>query len=84
MLMTDLELFPDLLPIPTMLNVMGSTGITAYYGLIELGEPKPGEIVLVSGAAGATGSVVVQIAKLKGCHVIGIAGGKEKCDWLKM
>ena len=74
---------PDLLPIPTMLNVMGSTGITAYYGLIELGEPKPGEIVLVSGAAGATGSVVVQIAKLKGCHVIGIAGGKEKCDWLK-
>ena len=74
---------PDLLPIPTMLNVMGSTGITAYYGLIELGKPKPEEIVLVSGAAGATGSVVVQIAKLKGCNVIGIAGGKEKCDWLK-
>ena len=74
---------PDLLPIPTMLNVMGTTGITAYYGLIELGDPKPGETVLVSGAAGATGSVVVQIAKLKGCHVIGIAGGKEKCDWLK-
>ena len=74
---------PDLLPIPTMLNVMGSTGITAYYGLIELGKPKSGETVLVSGAAGATGSVVVQIAKLKGCHVIGIAGGKEKCDWLK-
>ena len=77
------RVIPDLLPIPTMLNVMGSTGITAYYGLIELGKPKPGEIVLVSGAAGATGSVVVQIAKLKGCHVIGIAGGKEKCDWLK-
>ncbi len=74
---------PDLLPIPTMLNVMGSTGITAYYGLIELGKPKSGETVLVSGAAGATGSVVVQIAKLKGCNVIGIAGGKEKCDWLK-
>ena len=74
---------PDLLPIPTMLNVMGSTGITAYYGLIELGKPKSGETVLVSGAAGATGSVVVQIAKLKGCHVIGIAGSKEKCDWLK-
>ena len=74
---------PELLPIPTMLNVMGTTGITAYYGLIELGEPKPGETVLVSGAAGATGSVVVQLAKLKGCHVIGIAGGKEKCDWLK-
>jgi len=74
---------PDLLPIPTMLNVMGSTGITAYYGLVELGKPKSGETVLVSGAAGATGSVVVQIAKLKGCNVIGIAGGKEKCDWLK-
>ncbi len=77
------RVIPDLLPIPTMLNVMGSTGITAYYGLIELGKPKTGEIVLVSGAAGATGSVAVQIAKLKGCHVIGIAGGKEKCDWLK-
>ncbi len=74
---------PDLLPIPIMLNVMGSTGITAYYGLVELGKPKSGETVLVSGAAGATGSVVVQIAKLKGCHVIGIAGGKEKCNWLK-
>ena len=74
---------PDLLPIPTMLNVLGSTGITAYYGLVELGKPKSGETVLVSGAAGATGSVVVQIAKLKGCHVIGIAGGKEKCNWLK-
>ncbi len=77
------RIVPELLPIPTMLNVMGSTGITAYYGLIELGKPKSRETVLVSGAAGATGSVVVQIAKLKGCHVIGIAGGKEKCDWLK-
>ena len=77
------RIIPELLPIPTMLNVMGSTGITAYYGLIELGNPQPGETVLVSGAAGATGSVVVQIAKLKRCHVIGIAGGKEKCDWLK-
>ena len=77
------RIIPELLPIPTMLNVMGSTGITAYYGLIELGNPQSGETVLVSGAAGATGSVVVQIAKLKGCHVIGIAGGKEKCDWLK-
>ena len=77
------RVIPDLLPMPTMLNVMGSTGITAYYGLVELGKPKSGETVLVSGAAGATGSVVVQIAKLNGCHVIGIAGGKEKCDWLK-
>jgi len=77
------RVIPELLPIPTMLNVMGTTGITAYYGLIELGNPQPGETVLVSGAAGATGSVAVQIAKLKGCHVIGIAGGQEKCDWLK-
>ncbi|MDA9048833.1 NADP-dependent oxidoreductase [Gammaproteobacteria bacterium] len=77
------RVIPPLLPIPTMLNVMGTTGITAYYGLLELGNPQPGETVLVSGAAGATGSVVVQIAKLKGCHVIAIAGGKEKCDWLK-
>jgi NADPH-dependent curcumin reductase len=77
------RVIPELLPIPTMLNVMGTTGITAYYGLLELGKPQPGETVLVSGAAGATGSVVVQIAKLKGCHVIAIAGGKEKCDWLK-
>jgi hypothetical protein len=74
---------PDVLPIPTMLNVMGTTGITAYYGLVELGNPQPGETVLVSGAAGATGSVAVQIAKFKGCHVIGIAGGEEKCAWLK-
>ncbi len=77
------KVVPDILPIPTMLNVMGTTGITAYYGLIELGKPQPGETVLVSGAAGATGSVAVQIAKLKGCHVIGIAGGEEKCAWLK-
>jgi hypothetical protein len=66
-----------------MLNVLGTTGITAYYGLVELGKPQPGETVLISGAAGATGSVAAQIAKLKGCHVIGIAGGKEKCTWLK-
>tara|TARA_B100000029_G_scaffold516778_1_gene634097 strand:+ start:29648 stop:30580 length:933 start_codon:yes stop_codon:yes gene_type:complete len=74
---------PDVLPIPTMLNILGITGITAYYGLLELGKPKPGETVLVSGAAGATGSVAAQIAKLKDCHVIGIAGGEEKCAWLK-
>ena len=77
------RVIPDILPIPTMLNVMGTTGITAYYGLVELGNPQPGETVLVSGAAGATGSVAVQIAKFKGCHVIGIAGGEEKCAWLK-
>ena len=74
---------PELLPIPTMLNVLGTTGITAYYGLLELAKPKAGEVVLVSGAAGATGSVAAQLAKEAGCHVIGIAGGAEKCNWLK-
>ena len=59
------RVIPDILPLPTMLNVLGTTGITAYYGLVELGDPKPGETVLVSGAAGATGSVAAQIAKSK-------------------
>ena len=57
------RLIPELLPIPTMLNVLGTTGITAYYGLLELAKPKVGEVVLVSGAAGATGSVAAQLAK---------------------
>ena len=74
---------PDVLPIPTMLNIFGSTGITAYFGLLDVGNPQPGETVVVSGAAGATGAMVCQIAKIKGCHVIGIAGGDEKCSWLK-
>jgi hypothetical protein len=66
-----------------MLSVLGVTGLTAYFGLLDLGNPKPGETVLVSGAAGATGSVAGQIAKIKGCRVVGIAGGPEKCRWLK-
>ena len=66
-----------------MLSVLGVTGLTAYFGLLDLGEPKEGETVLVSGAAGATGSVVGQIARIKGCRVVGIAGGPEKCAWLK-
>ena len=74
---------PNVLPIPTMLNIFGSTGITAYFGLLDVGNPLPGETVVVSGAAGATGAMVCQIAKIKGCHVIGIAGGDEKCSWLK-
>jgi len=64
------------------LSALGMTGVTAYYGLLEVGQPKQGDTVVVSGAAGATGSVVGQIAKLKGCRVIGIAGGAEKCAWL--
>jgi NADPH-dependent curcumin reductase CurA len=66
-----------------MLSVLGITGLTAYFGLLDIGKPQAGETVLVSGAAGATGSVVGQIAKLKGCRVVGIAGGPEKCAWLK-
>lgn len=65
------------------LGVFGVTGLTAYFGLMDLGQPKAGETVLVSGAAGATGSVVVQIAKNLGCKVIGIAGGPEKCAWVR-
>lgn len=65
------------------LSVFGSTSLTAYFGLLDVGQPQAGETVLVSGAAGATGSVVAQIARLKGCRVVGIAGGQEKCAWLR-
>ncbi|MEM1433594.1 MAG: NADP-dependent oxidoreductase [Pseudomonadota bacterium] len=69
---------------PTLpLSVLGTTGLTAYFGLLDLGRPEPGQTVLVSGAAGATGSVAGQIARIKGCRVVGIAGGAEKCRWLK-
>jgi len=64
------------------LGVFGITGPTAYFGLTQIGKPKPGETVLVSGAAGATGSVAIQIAKAMGCRTIGIAGGPEKCAWV--
>lgn len=78
-----LNKLPDGVP-PTMaLSVFGTTSLTAYFGLLDVGKPKAGETVLVSGAAGSTGSVVAQIARIKGCNVIGIAGGEEKCNWLK-
>jgi NADPH-dependent curcumin reductase CurA len=64
------------------LSVLGITGLTAYFGLLDLGEPKAGETVVVSGAAGATGSVAAQIARIQGCRVVGIAGGPAKCQWL--
>ncbi len=64
------------------LSVFGVTGLTAYFGLLDVGAPRSGETVLVSGAAGATGSVAGQIARIKGCRVVGIAGTAEKCTWL--
>ena len=64
------------------LGALGTPGLTAYFGLLKHGRPKPGDTVLVSGAAGATGSMVGQIAKLSGCRVIGIAGGPKKCRWI--
>jgi NADPH-dependent curcumin reductase CurA len=64
------------------LNVLGMPGMTGYFGLMDIGEPKPGETVVVSGAAGAVGQTVGQLAKIKGCRAIGIAGGQEKCDWV--
>ena len=73
---------PDGLPLERALGLLGMNGATAYFGLLEIGRPQAGETVVVSGAAGATGSIVGQIAKIKGCRVIGIAGGAEKCAWL--
>ena len=64
------------------LSILGITGMTAYFGLLDVGKPEAGETVVVSGAAGATGSIAGQIAKIHGCRVVGIAGGPEKCRWL--
>ncbi len=64
------------------LNVLGMPGMTGYFGLIDVGQPKPGETVVVSGAAGAVGQTVGQLAKIKGCRVVGIAGGPAKCRWV--
>lgn len=71
-----------LAPLTTYLNTLGMPGMTAYFGLLESGQPKAGETVVVSGAAGAVGQTVGQVAKQLGCRVVGIAGGKEKCDFV--
>ncbi|WP_437875481.1 NADP-dependent oxidoreductase [Sorangium sp. So ce513] len=71
---------PALGPVSTALGVLGMPGMTAYTGLLNLGQPKPGETVVVAAASGAVGSVVGQIAKIKGCRVVGVAGGQRKCD----
>lgn len=72
-----------LAPMPTYLSTLGMPGFTAYFGLLRIGKPVEGDTVLVSGGAGAVGSVVGQIAKIKGCRVVGIAGGPEKCKYMK-
>jgi len=70
-------------PISTVLGVLGMPGMTAYSGLLDIGKPQPGETVVVAAASGAVGSAVGQIAKIKGARAVGIAGGKDKCDYVK-
>lgn len=81
---SSLSRLPHPLPYPltAFLGPLGSTGWTAYFGLLDIGQPKAGETVVVSAASGAVGSVVGQIAKIKGCRVVGITGSDEKCRWL--
>jgi NADPH-dependent curcumin reductase len=76
------KLDPKVAPISTALGVLGMPGMTAYVGLTEIGQPKPGETVVVAAASGAVGSVVGQIAKIKGCRAVGIAGGGDKCRFV--
>ena len=73
---------PNAAPLPKYLSVLGMTGMTAYFGFLDTGQPKPGETVVVSAAAGAVGSIVGQIAKIQNCRVVGIAGGAEKCRYV--
>ncbi|MGQ0586052.1 MAG: NADP-dependent oxidoreductase [Gammaproteobacteria bacterium] len=78
----DVSKLPPGVPIPLCLSALGLTGLTAYYGMVEVGAVQAGQHVLVSGAAGATGSVAAQIAKIHGARVVGIAGGPKKCEFL--
>ncbi len=77
-----LSKLPSATPITYLLSIYGVAGLTAYFGLLECGQPKPGETVVVSAAAGSVGSIVGQIAKIKGCTTVGIAGGASKCAFL--
>ena len=74
---------PSAGPVSTAVGVLGMPGMTAYTGLLDIGKPQPGETVVVAAASGAVGSAVGQIAKIKGARAVGIAGGKEKCDYVK-
>src|SRR5512143_2866732 len=73
---------PNVTPVSTALGVLGMPGLTAYTGLLNIGQPKAGETVVVAAASGAVGSVVGQIARLKGCRAVGIAGGSDKCRYV--
>ncbi|CAD5110092.1 NADP-dependent oxidoreductase [Zestomonas carbonaria] len=73
---------PSRAPLPLYLSALGMTGMTAYFALLDVGAPKAGDTVVISGAAGAVGSIAGQIARIKGCRVVGIAGGQEKCRFL--
>ena len=76
------KLDPKQAPISTALGVLGMPGMTAYVGLLDIGQPKPGETVVVSAASGAVGSAVGQIARIKGARAVGIAGSRDKCDYV--
>jgi NADPH-dependent curcumin reductase CurA len=77
------KVFPQMAPLPRFLSVLGMPGMTAYFGLLDIGRPKEGETVVVSAASGAVGALVGQIAKIKGCRAVGLAGGPEKCAYVR-
>jgi NADPH-dependent curcumin reductase CurA len=79
----ELNKLPQGVPLAAFMGVMGHIGLTAYFGLLDIGKPQAGETLVVSAAAGAVGSLVGQIGKIKGCYVVGLAGSDEKCRWIK-